>query len=115
MKNAPTNNGKTVTYHVKNIAPAMIGSGVRPRLFTLASGDMIPWHCHRKTADHYFVLQGELTVSTREPEHTQAIGAGHNYRIEPGRPHRIANRSEADCQFLLLQGVGTVDWVKIET
>lgn len=114
MKIASTNDKKTANYQVKNIEPVMTGSDVRGRLFTLAPGDVIPWHCHVKTADHYFVLQGELTVSTRQPEETQTMGVGRNYRIEPGRPHLIANRSAADCQFLLLQGVGTADWVKIE-
>ncbi len=92
----------------------MIGGDVRARLFTLALDDVIPWHYHREVVDHYFVLQGELTVSTRQPEETKTIGVGRNYRIAPGTPHRIANRSAADCQFLLLQGVGTTDWVKID-
>ena len=39
---------------------------------------------------------------------------GRHYRIAPGRPHLIANRSTADCRFLLLQGVGTFDWVKAD-
>ena len=52
-------------YQVKNVEPVMIGTDVRARLFTLVPGDVIPWHSHSKAADHYFVLEGELTVSTR--------------------------------------------------
>ena len=81
---------------------------------TLAPDDVIPWHCHREAADHYFILQGELTISTRRPEGAQTVGLGSNYRIAPGRPHLIANRSAADCQFLLLQGIGMFDWVKVD-
>ena len=114
MEKSATNDTKTTNYQVKNIEPVMIGSDVRARLFTLAPDDVIPWHCHPETADHYFVLQGDLTVSTRRPDETQTVGVGRNYRIAPGRPHLIANRSAADCQFLLLQGVGTADWVKID-
>jgi quercetin dioxygenase-like cupin family protein len=101
-------------YQVKNVEPVMIGTDVRARLFTLAPGNVIPWHSHSEAADHYFVLQGELTVSTRVPEEIRAVGVGHNYRIPPGRPHLIANRSTANCQFLLLQGVGRFDWVKAQ-
>ncbi len=114
MEKSTTNETKTVNYHVKDIEPVMIGSDVRARMFTLAPGDVIPWHYHRETADHYFVLQGELTVSTRLPEETQAVEVGRNYRIAPGRPHLIANHSAADCQFLLLQGVGTFDWTRAD-
>ncbi len=108
-----TTDAKIANYQVKNVEPVMIGSDMRARLFTLAPGDVIPWHFHPNTADHYFVVQGELTVSTREPEGTETVVAGCNYRIEPRRPHLIANHSVADCQFLLLQGVGTLDWMKI--
>ncbi len=112
MERQPVADVQASNYQVKNVEPVMIGTDVRARLFTLASEDVIPWHSHSKTEDHYFVLQGELTVSTRLPEQIQAVGAGRDYRIPPGRPHLIANRSAADCRFLLLQGVGRVDWVK---
>jgi quercetin dioxygenase-like cupin family protein len=104
---APTSN-----YRVKRVEPIMTGSDVQARLFTLAPGETIPWHFHRATADHYFVLEGALTVVTREPETSWTIGVGSDHRIAPGTAHLIANRSTADCRFLLLQGVGKYDWVK---
>lgn len=104
---------RTSNYQVKSVEPIMMGTEVRARLFTLAPGDVIPWHSHSEAADHYFVLAGELTASTRAPEETSTVGVGRNYRIPPGRPHSIANRSAADCQFLLLQGVGKFDWLKV--
>lgn len=114
MENSATSDAGTANYQVKNIEPVMIGSNMRARLFTLAPSDMIPWHYHSAAEDHYFVLQGALTVSTRLPEDTQTVGVGRDYQIAPGRPHLIANRSDADCRFLLLQGVGALDWVKVE-
>ncbi len=102
MEKSATNDTKGGN-QVKSIEPVMIGSDVRARVFTLAPDVVIPWHCHPETADHYFVLQGELTASTRQPAETQTVGVGRNHRIVPGRPHLIANRSAADCQFLLLQ------------
>ena len=114
MEKSAINDTKTANYQVKNIEPVMIGSDMRARLFTLASGDVIPWHYHRGAADHYFVLQGVLTVSTRRPEEDQTVGVGRDYRIAPGTPHLIANCSAADCRFLLLQGVGACDWVKAD-
>ncbi len=101
-------------YQVKNVEAVITSSDVRARIFTLAPGDVIPWHYHRAAADHYFILQGELTISTRRPEEIRTVRVGNTYRIPPDRPHLIANRTAADCQFLLLQGVGTSDWVKAD-
>jgi quercetin dioxygenase-like cupin family protein len=101
-------------YKVKSIEPIMTGSDMQARLFTLAPGETIPWHYHETAADHYFVLEGALTVVTHEPEASQTIRSGSDYRIAPGTPHLICNRSSADCRFLVLQGVGKYDWVKLD-
>ena len=105
--------GERPNYRVKGIEPIMTGSDMQARVFTLAPGDVIPWHLHRSAADHYFVLDGVLTIFTREPEQARALEAGRDYRIAPGTGHQITNRSSADCRFLLLQGVGKYDFVKL--
>lgn len=113
MEKSSTITGQMSNYRVKSIEPIMTGSDVQARLFTLAPGEAIPWHLHRASADHYFVLEGELTVGTREPEDARTLRVGRDYRIAPGTAHLITNRSTADCRFLLLQGVGKYDWVKV--
>ena len=99
-------------YRVKRIERIMTGSDVQARLFTLAPGETIPWHFHHAAADHYFILEGTLTVVTCAPEEVRMIAIGSDYRIMPGTAHLITNRSTGDCRFLLLQGVGKFDWVK---
>lgn len=96
-------------YQVKRVEPVMDGSDMQARLFTLAPGDEIPWHRHSKCADHYFVLEGALTVMTRNLKREKTVRVGNHYRIAPGTPHLISNRSGADCRFLLLQGIGKFD------
>ena len=105
---------QTPNYSVKSIETIMKGSDVQARVFTLAPGDTIPWHFHRASADHYFVLEGLLTIMTRHPEEARTIEAGSDFRILPGTAHLITNRSAVDCRFLLLQGVGQYDWVKAD-
>ena len=105
--------GKISNYRVKSIDPVMIGSDVQARLFTLAPGDTIPWHYHNESTDHYFVLEGTLNIFTRAPEEASTIGVGSGHKIAPGTAHLITNQSNADCRFLLLQGVGRYDWVKV--
>jgi quercetin dioxygenase-like cupin family protein len=99
-------------YQVKRVEPVMVGTDMQGRLFTLAPGDEIPWHCHSECADFYFVLEGALTVMTRKLKREKTIRVGEHYRIASGTPHLISNRSAADCRFLLLQGVGKCDWIK---
>jgi hypothetical protein len=44
-------------YQVKNVEPIVISDNVQARVFSLAQGDIIPWHYHSESTDHYFVLQ----------------------------------------------------------
>jgi quercetin dioxygenase-like cupin family protein len=55
------------SYTVKNIEAIAEGSDMRARLYTLAPGDVIPWHYHTAITDWYFCLAGILRVETRAP------------------------------------------------
>ncbi|HEY7246087.1 MAG TPA: cupin domain-containing protein [Xanthobacteraceae bacterium] len=101
-------------YRVKHVEPVVVGKDIQARVFTLAPGDLIPWHYHSESTDHYFVLRGTLTIETRGPDHRHEPSAGARYSIPPGTAHRIANASDSECQFLLLQGIGKHDWHKAE-
>ena len=103
-----------VSYPVKKIETIVEGSDVRARLYTLAPGDVIPWHYHTVVSDWYFCLAGRLRVETRAPHADNLVVVGDNYKIAPKTAHRISNGSDGeDCRFLLLQGVGTYDFNKI--
>jgi len=97
-------------HQVKNVESVVVGTDVQARVFKLAPGDVIPWHYHGVSTDHYFVLRGTLTIETRAPDTRQALGLGERFKITPGTAHRISNEAPADCQFLLVQGVGKYDW-----
>ncbi len=102
------------SYSVKHVETIANGTDVRVRLFTLAPGEIIPWHYHSQSIDHYFVLEGTLTVRTRNPDRLSVIKTGASHRLTPQTIHQISNQSERDCRFLLVQGVGALDWVKAE-
>src|SRR5215469_6998969 len=100
-------------YSVKSIEPVVVGSDVQARLFTLAPGETIPWHFHSSVTDWYFVLQGTLTIETGAPADHQLLAMGGTYRIPPKTAHLVANRSDSDARFLLVQGVGTYDFLRV--
>ena len=99
-------------YEVKKIEPIVAGKDVQVRVFTLARGDVIPWHYHRESTDHYFVLQGTLIIETREPDDRIVLAVGERHKILPGTAHCISNESACEWQFVLVQGVGKQDWQK---
>jgi hypothetical protein len=47
------------------------GGGVRGRHLAIAA------------ADHYFILEGELTILTRTPEEVRTLQIGCDYRMRP--------------------------------
>ena len=100
-------------YRVKSIEQVAVGSDVQVRLFTLAPGETIPWHCHSSVTDWYFVLQGALSIETRAPTDHQLLVTGGTYRIAPKTAHLVANRSDSDTRFLLVQGVGAYDFCRV--
>jgi len=100
-------------YTVKSIEPVALGSDVQARLFTLARGETIPWHFHSAVTDWYFVLEGSLSIETRAPADRQLLTVGNIYSIAPKTAHLVANRSDADTRFLLVQGVGSYDFLKV--
>jgi hypothetical protein len=82
MEKSSTVTGQMSNYRVKGIEPIMVGSDVQARLFTLAPGETIPWHFHRASADHYFVLfeveppERQVLEAIPSIELRQHVGAG---------------------------------------
>ena len=110
----PTEAAPKSNYSVKNIETIAKGIDVQARIFTLTPGEVIPWHSHSESTDHYFVLGGTLTINTRSPNDEQTFEIGGRYKITPGTAHLISNKGGTDCLFLLLQGVGKYDFIKSE-
>lgn len=102
-------------YRVKQVEAVMIGADVSVRRFVLAAGEGIPWHRHTGTDDLCVLLSGSLRVETREPDTERVLAPGGSHRTTAGTPHRLSNAGAEDCAFLLIQGVGQRDFVKLET
>ena len=79
----------------------------------LAPNETIPWHFHSAVTDWYFVLEGALSIETRAPADHRELAIGESYHIAPKTAHLIANRSDSDTCFLLVQGVGAYDFLRV--
>jgi quercetin dioxygenase-like cupin family protein len=88
--------------------------GLRVRQLSLAAGQCVPWHYHSKITDTFFCMKGPMCVKTRDPDAEFILEAGETIAIPPGRPHYAAGYEHQACQFMIVQGVGTYDYVPID-
>jgi len=88
-------------YEVKNVEPVAVSTDIQVRVFTLADGDVIPWHYHSESTDHYFVLRGQLTIETRSPDYRYRLAVGERHKILPSTAHRISMNQHPNVSFCL--------------
>lgn len=83
-------------------------------VLTLAAGQETPWHYHNVVSDIFYCLEGSLVVETRQPAGRQMLEVGQTCRVEAGRPHRTLGENGGRCRYLLIQGIGPKDTVRLE-
>jgi quercetin dioxygenase-like cupin family protein len=88
--------------------------GLRVRQLSLAAGQCVPWHYHSEITDTFFCMKGPMCVKTRDPDAEFVLEPGETVAISPGRPHYAAGVDLQTCQFMIVQGVGTYDYVPLD-
>jgi quercetin dioxygenase-like cupin family protein len=89
--------------------------GLRVRLLSLLEGQCVPWHCHSEITDTFFCMRGPIHVLTRNPDAKYILDNGDMLAVPPGTPHFVSGAGSGECQFMIVQGVGTYDYVEIDT
>jgi quercetin dioxygenase-like cupin family protein len=89
---------------------------LRVVLMTLAPNEATPWHHHTEITDTTFALTGTVRVEMQGAgglrDDLRELAPGVPCRVEPGTVHRVVNAGNGQCSFLLVQGVGTYDFLK---
>ena len=70
----------------------------------------IPWHSHHQAQDTFYVMEGEIRLSLRNPDEELPLGRGDIFAVPPGRPHRVTNGGDGSATFLVIQD-GDYDYV----
>jgi L-fuculose-phosphate aldolase len=86
------------SYVVKGTETVAKGSDLQARLYTLAPGDVIPWHFHSHVTDWYFCLTGWIRIETRAPHAEERLSPGRTYAIPP----RTALASLTEAKALIV-------------
>jgi mannose-6-phosphate isomerase-like protein (cupin superfamily) len=95
------------------------GEDVQVKEFLLVPGEEVPWHHHTAVFDVFYCLAGTLTVEREEIFSGErlpklVLQVGDSAKVEPGTAHRPFNDTNSLCRFLLVQGVGTYDFMRYQ-
>ena len=91
----------------------MEGVDMQAKIYTLAAGQSVPWHYHSEITDYTFCLEGPMIVETRAPRAVTELKSGDSYAVLPKTAHRVYGKDNGPCRYLLLQGVGVYDNIRV--
>lgn len=89
------------------------GADLRVHVLTLAAGQAVPWHYHSEITDQFVCLDGPMVVETRAPRQVLELGKGERCSVPPMTAHRVHGKGGGPCRFLIVQGVGTYDFMPV--
>ena len=100
-------------YEVERRAHHAERPGFRITELQISPSQKVPWHCHSRVQDTFYVLEGRLRIFLREPKEDVRLGPGDTCSVAPGRPHLVTNDGAASATFLVLQGIGEYDYIPL--
>lgn len=100
-------------YEVERRARHLERPGFRISELQLSPTQSVPWHTHTNVSDTFYVLEGRLRLFLQDPKQEVHLGVGESFAVVAGRPHLVTNPAETSVTFLILQGVGTYDYVPL--
>jgi quercetin dioxygenase-like cupin family protein len=88
-------------------------NNVSVRIMELAKGASTDWHYHTAVTDFFVCLSGLVTVETKNPSEEVNLHPGQRTEIKPPQIHRVLNTCEDKSEYLLVQGLGPYDFIKV--
>jgi len=87
---------------------------LRVIVITLAPGQCVPWHLHTEITDTFYCLAGPMVVEHRDGMAASELATGETYAVPPQTPHYVHGKDGGRCKFLIVQGIGTYDFVPLD-
>ena len=88
--------------------------GFRISELQISPSQCVPWHCHTRIADTFYVIEGTVKLLLRDPLEEVLLKSGETYTVRERRPHRVENAGPTSATFLVLQGIGEYDYVPLK-
>ena len=102
-----------MTLDISGYETVMEGEDMRAVVLTLNQGQNVPWHYHSTITDSFVCLQGPMVVETRAPRNTYVLNAGERCAVPPMTAHHVHGLDGGPCRFMVLQGTGVYDNVRV--
>lgn len=80
---------------------------------TLAPGECVPWHLHPDNDDLFICLRGSFEIREINPDRVTVMRPLDRHNVAVRVPHTAVNVSDAECQFLIVQGPGRYDFKRL--
>jgi quercetin dioxygenase-like cupin family protein len=88
--------------------------GFRISELRMSPAQRVPWHYHTTTQDTFYVLDGSVRITLRDPDEQVDLQPGESWGpVRPGRPHLVTNGGSGSATFLVLQGMGSFDSIPV--
>jgi mannose-6-phosphate isomerase-like protein (cupin superfamily) len=95
---------------VREVATLVNANGVRVAEFEIDPISDGTWHHHSQVSEHCYCLKGRIAVEfSGKP--TVILEAGERCEIPAGVSHRLRNAENQVCRYLVIQGIGSYDFV----
>jgi quercetin dioxygenase-like cupin family protein len=95
----------------ESVRDVMQTADVRVEEYVFQPGDGLSWHHHSEVTDHFYCLEGLISVVLRDPPQTTLLRPGEACTVPPKVVHRAVNAADGVSRYLLIQGVGRYDFV----
>ena len=86
---------------------------VSVRKMILMPNTFCVWHFHKEVVDYIFPLDGDVYLCQKEPATEQHLCLGQHGKVDVKRIHRVENRSNKSVHYLLIQGIGQLDFNEV--
>ncbi len=83
------------------------------RVMELKESSSTDWHYHSEVIDYFVCLNGVIRVETKSPDDLFILHPGQRAEIKPPQVHRVINSHNGESKYLLIQGVGLYDFIKV--
>jgi mannose-6-phosphate isomerase-like protein (cupin superfamily) len=81
----------------------------------MSTTQRVGWHYHSSVQDMFYVLEGCVRITMREPDEHVELQAGQSWGpVRAQRPHLVTNCGSETATFLDLQGIGPFDFVSVD-
>jgi quercetin dioxygenase-like cupin family protein len=93
--------------------PIIRTDNVLVRIMVLGKGSSTDWHSHSEVEDFFVCLTGAIQLETRSPDEIIVLLPGQRAEVKPQQVHRVLNIDTGQSEYLLVQGVGEYDFIKV--